>query len=46
MKNWKSHFMEVLEGHKDKQESRIKQKHNKEEEETESEKITKEEVIK
>ena len=35
-----------MEGHKNKQESRIKQEHNEEEEETEIEKITKEEVIK
>ena len=46
MKKWKSHFMELLEGHKDKQESRIKQEHNEEEKEMESERITKEEVIK
>ena len=46
MKNWKSHFIELLEGHKDNQENRIKQEHNEEEEEIESEKITKEEVIK
>ena len=38
--------MELLGGYKDKQESRIKQEHHEEEEETESEKITKEEVIK
>lgn len=38
-------FHGTTEGHNDKQEVRIKLKHSEEEEKTESEKITKEEVI-
>lgn len=37
--------MELLEGHNDKQEVRIQPEHNEEEEETESEEMTKEEVV-